>query len=83
MVDILTCYVQLKLISKAECPFLIYRLFVKIKNLPLLSTINLASMEFIHILKVFYQLPISLVLFTNSIIDPDECAQLGLNCTLK
>ena len=36
----LTCHLQLKMKSKTECPFLMYRLFAKIKHLPLLSTIN-------------------------------------------
>ena len=31
--------------SKTECPFLMYRLFVKIKHLPLLSTANLPLVE--------------------------------------
>ena len=36
----LTCNLQLKGKSKTECPSLMYRLFVKIKHLPLLSTVN-------------------------------------------
>ena len=39
-------------------------------------------MEFIHILTDFYHLPISLVLFTYSLIDASEYAQGGLNYTL-
>ena len=35
MVDIVTCRLQLKVKSKIECPFLMYRLFVKIKHLPI------------------------------------------------
>ena len=31
----LTCHLQLKVKSKTECPVLMYRLFVKIKHLPL------------------------------------------------
>ena len=34
--------------NKTEYPFLMYRLFVKIKHLPLLATINLPLVEFIH-----------------------------------
>ena len=34
MVDMLTCHLQLKVKSKTECPFLMYRLVVKIKHLP-------------------------------------------------
>ena len=30
----LTCHLPLKVKSKTECPFLMYRLFVKIKHLP-------------------------------------------------
>ena len=83
MVDMLTCCLQLKMKSKTECPFLMYRLFVKIEHLPLLSTVNLPLMEFIHILVAFYHLPISLVLFTNSLLDASEYAQVGLNYTLN
>ena len=50
---------------------------MKIKHLPLLSTINLPLVEFIHILIVFYHLPISLVLFTHSLIDACEFALVG------
>ena len=39
--NMLTCHLQFKVKSKTECPFLMYRLFVKIKHLPLLSTVNL------------------------------------------
>ena len=74
MVDMLTCHLQLKVKSKTECPFLMYRLFVIIKHLPLLSTVNLPLVEFIHILTAFYHLPISLVLFTHSLIDACEFA---------
>ena len=51
----LTCHLKLKVKSKAECLFSIYRLFVKIKHLPLLSTVNLLLVEFIHILTTLYQ----------------------------
>ena len=43
----LTCHLQLKTKSKTECPFLMYRLFVKIKHLPFLTTVNLPLVEFI------------------------------------
>ena len=62
----LTCHVQLKMKSKTQCP-LIYRLFVKIKNLPLLSTANQFLVTFINILRTFYHLRISLVLSTHSL----------------
>ena len=83
MVDILTCHLQLKVKSKAECPFSMYRLFLKIKRLPLLPTVNLPLVELIHILTAFYYLPISLVLFTYSLIDPCKFAQVGLNYTIN
>ena len=35
--------------------------------------------DFIHILTDFYHLPVSLVLFTHSLIDACEFAQIGLN----
>ena len=60
-----------------------YRFFVKIKNLPPLSTRKLPLVEFIHILTAAYDLPISLVLFTHSLIDPSEYAQVGLIYTLN
>ena len=77
----LTCHLQLKMKNKTEFPFLIYRLFVKIKHLPLLFTLNLLLVEFIYILTAFYDLPISLVLLTHSLIDASEYAQVGLNYT--
>ena len=51
-----TYHLPLKIKSKTQCPFLIYRLFVEIKNLPLLGTANQ------HILTAFYHLTISLIL---------------------
>ena len=57
-----------------------YRLFVKIRHLPHVSTVHLV--EFIHILTAFYHLPISLVLFTHLLIDAWEFAQVGLNYTI-
>ena len=83
MVDMLTCHLQLKVKSKTECPFLMYRLVVKIKHLPPLSTVNLPLVEFIHILTAFYHLPLSLVLFTHLLIDAYDFAQVGLNCTIN
>ena len=75
----LTCRLKLKMKSKIECLFLMWTLFVKIKHLPLLSTVNLPLVGFIHSLTAFYNLPISLVLFTHSIIDACKIAQVGLN----
>ena len=83
MVDMLTCNLRLKVKSKTECPFLMYRLFVKIKHLPPLSTVNLPLVEFIHTLMAFYYLPISLVLFAHSPIGAYEFAQVGLNYTMN
>ena len=54
---------------------------MKIIHLPLLPTVNLPLVEFIHILTVFYHLPISLVLFTHSLIDACKYALVGLNYT--
>ena len=60
-----------------------YKLYVKIKHLPPLSTLNLPLVEFIHILTVFYPTPISLVPFTQSLIDACEFALVGLNYTMN
>ena len=77
MVGMLTCHLQLKMKNKIECPFLMYRLLMKIiKHLPLLSTVNLPLLEFIYILTAFYHLPISLVLFTHLLIDASEYTQI-------
>ena len=54
----LTCHLQMKMKSKTECPFLMWRLFVKIKHLPFLFIVNLSLVGFIYILRAFYQLPI-------------------------
>ena len=78
----LTCHLRLKVKSKTESPFLMYRLVVKTKHLPPLSIVNLPLAEFIHILTAFYDLPISLVLFTHSLINAYEFAQAGLNFTM-
>ena len=79
----LTFHLQLRMKSKIECPFLIFRLFVKIKYLTLLSTVNLPLAEFIHILTTFYHPPVNLVLFTHLLIDDSKYAQVGLNYTLN
>ena len=84
MIDMLTtCHLQLKAKSKIECPFLVYRLFGKIKHLPFLSTVNLPLVESIHILTAFYYLTISLLLFTHSFIIACEFAQVGLNFVMN
>ena len=83
MVDMLTSHLRLKVKSKTDCPFLMYRLAVNIKHLPPLSTVNLPLVEFIHILTAFYHLPIRLVLFTHSLLDAYEFPQVGLNCTMN
>ena len=80
----LTCHLQLKVKTKTECPFLMYRLFMNIKHLPLLFTVNLPLVEFIHILKAsLYTLPLSLVMFTNSLKDASEFAQVGLSYAMN
>ena len=78
-----TYYLQLKMKSRTESPLLMCRLSMKIKRLLLLSTVNLPLVEFIHILTVFYHLPVSLVLFTHSFIDACEFALVGLNFTMN
>ena len=50
-------------------PFFMYRLFIKIKHLPLLFTV--------------YHLRVSLVLFRHSLLDASEYAKFGLNYTLN
>ena len=52
-------------------------------KIPLRSIVNLPLVEFIHILTAFYHLPISLVLFKDSLLDASEYAQVGLNYTLN
>ena len=42
---------------------------IKIKHLQPFSTVKLPLVEFIHILTAFFHLPISLVLFTHSVIE--------------
>ena len=69
MVDMLPCHLQLKIKSKTECPYLIYRLSVKINELPLLSSINQLLLKFTHILRPFYHLLICLLLPTHFAID--------------
>ena len=83
MVDILTCNLQFKMKSKAEFPFLMLRLFLKINHLPFLFTVNLPLGEFIRILTDIYHLPLSLALFTHSFIDTSKYAKVGLNNTLN
>ena len=46
----LTCHLEMKMKRKTEYIFLMYRFFVKIKHLPLLSTVDL---PFIHIYTQF------------------------------
>ena len=79
MANMLTCHLQLKMKSKSEFPFLIDRLFLNIKHLPLLSTVNLFLDEFMHILIALYHVPINLALFPHSLIDASEYAQVGIN----
>ena len=81
MIGILSCHLQLKVKNKTECIVLMDRLFVEIKHLPLLSTVNLPLVE--YILKAFYHLPVSLVLFRPTLLDVCEFAKVGLNYTLN
>ena len=67
--------------KQSRSPFLMYRLFVMIKHLPPLSTVNLPLVGFIKILTAFNHLPIRLALFTHSLIDDSEYAQIELNHT--
>ena len=83
MIGMVTCHLQLKAESKTEYRFLIYRLFVKIKHLPLLSTGKLPLVEFIHMLTDFYYLPISFALFTHSLTDACKFAQVVVNYTVN
>ena len=46
MVDMLTYHLQWKMKSETECHF---RLFVKIKHLPLLSTVNAPLVGYTHL----------------------------------
>ena len=46
MVFMLTCHLHLKVKSKIKCPFLMFRLLVKVKHLRPLSTANLTFAEF-------------------------------------
>ena len=62
----LTCHLKLKMKSKTECCFLMYRLFMNTVNLPLCAFAMLFA--------------ISLALFKHSFIDASELAQVGLNC---
>ena len=75
----LTCHLQLKMASKTECPFLINRLFVQIKDLLLLSITNQFSVKFTLILRFVYHLLISLVLSRHSLLDVSGYAQAGSN----
>ena len=83
MVYIPTCDLQLKMKSVTEGPFLLCKLFVKIKNMPLLPTVNKPLVEFIHILGDIYHLPMSVVVSTHSLKDTSGYAQVNANCTLN
>ena len=83
MVYIPTCDLQLKMKSVTEGPFLLCKLFVKIKNMPLLPTVNKALVEFIHILGDIYHLPMSVVVSTHSLKDTSGYAQDNANCALN
>ena len=56
-----------------------FRLFVTLKHLLLLSNINLSFEELINILTAFYNLPVSLILFTHLLLDASKYTQFALN----
>ena len=74
----ITCHLRQKVKSKTECPFLMYRLFVKIRQLPPMSTVNVPLVGFIHILTAFYHLPIG---FGIVYILAHRCLRIGSSCT--
>ena len=47
------------------------------------TSVNLPLVGFVHILTIFYHLPITVVLFTHSLFDAFKIAQAGLNFTLN
>ena len=61
-----------------QCTFLMYKLSMKILDLPHLSNLIQLLVEFRHILRVFDHLPISLVRSVQSIIDIFVHAQVGV-----
>ena len=79
----LICNLQLKINKNTECPFLTYRLFVKVKHLSHLSGVNLPLGKFVHTLTAFYHLPKILALLTHLLIDASKHAPVGLNYTLN
>ena len=58
-----------------------YRLFVKIKNIPILLTANQLLVNFVDIIRALYVLLIRFVLPTNSLID--RSFQICLSCQLN
>ena len=68
---------------KAECPFLMYWLFMKIKHSLLLSILNLLLVEFLQMLTGFYHLPVSLILFSHFLIDASEYPQVKNGISFK
>ena len=74
-----TCHLQLKMKIKTEFPFLMYKLIAKIKHLQLLPTLNLLSVDIMHILTALNHLPIRLMLFTHLLPDASEHAQVEFN----
>ena len=66
-------YYSRKFLSKISWFFLVKFLLAKV------SAPKVTLVDFIHILTDFYHLPVSLVLFTHSLIDACEFAQVGLN----
>ena len=81
MVDLLMCHLQLKIKSKTACTFLMCRLFMKIKYLPLNDYLPLAG--FIHILTIFCHLPVTSVPFTHSRTDASKFALAEINYALN
>ena len=60
-----------------------FRLFVTLKHLSFLSNINLPLKELMNILTAFYNLPVSLILFTHLLLDACKYTQFALNYTLN
>ena len=52
---------------------------VKKKYLPILSTVNVPLVKFIHLLTTFYHLLVTLVMVKHLLIDVSKYAQVGLN----
>ena len=63
--------------------FLMYKLFIKIKNLPHLSAVDHYLVEVTHNLTAFYHLLQNMALLTYLLIHTSIYAQVGLNYILS